>query len=40
MATTVTVLCPNGRRVNIKVTPATTLLQVGALRACVLVCKS
>ena len=30
MATTVTVLCPNGRRVNVKVTPATTLLLVSA----------
>lgn len=28
MATTVNVLCPNGRRVNVKATPATALLQV------------
>lgn len=27
-ATTVTVLCPNGRRVNVKATPSTVLLQV------------
>ncbi len=28
MATTVTVLCPNGRRVAVKVTPSTALLKV------------
>ena len=29
MASTVQVLCPNGRRQNVKVTPNTKLMQVG-----------